>query len=587
MSNRLLGGVAALAIALGALAFPSAEPGLAASAECTGWTSSVVPPTSIRVYRTATGRTVTVPFRTYVEKVVAAEWGRSAPAAALRIGAVTVKQYAWYFTMHWRGGRDAAGRCYDVVDSTRDQLYDPGRRPSPAQLAAIEATWNVSLRKGDRFFMTGYRPGTGTCAARIDGWRLYQRDAVDCVRTRGDSAETLARRYFSNVSWTTPGAGDYTGDGRGDLAALSVDPVTGETTAKVYTSDLAYRESARASARAGITLDATPAEELLGRERGDVDGDGRADIVQLVETADGIAVEVMRGGPTGLAPAATWWRKALPPDPAEPVDPAEPTPPADPATPETAADPFELVVTDFDADGRADAGIVRALPDPTPPPPTEPGVEPPDDPDPPRAAVDVALSTGTAFASAVRRWEGPTDLATSTVLAGDVTGDGRGDLVVLAPLAAGGTSLAVAASAPGGRLGPLARWATEPRDLAEIRPLIGDATRDGRDDLVVVRRAGEDGIQLVVYRAAATAAVFERRYFGDPLAISFKGSRFSTADLSGDGRADLVALVDRGRDEAGLALGVDAVRFFSDGTRYAIRDWFTSSTLAWETAFPY
>jgi hypothetical protein len=590
MSHRLLGGVAALAIALGALAFPSAEPGLAASAQCTGWDSSIVPPTSIRVYRTAAKRTVTVPFRTYVEKVVAAEWGPTAPAAALRIGAVAVKQYAWYFTMYWRGGRDAAGRCYDVVDSSRDQLYDPGRRPSAAQLAAIEATWDVSLRKGERFFMTGYRPGTGSCLAHVDGWRLYQRDAVDCVRRHGDTAETLARRFFSNVSWTTPGTGDYSGDGQGDLALLSVDAATGETTVQVYTSDAAYRESARASARAGLALDATPGDELLGRERGDVDGDGLTDLVQLVETADGIALEVMRGDPAGLAPATTWWRKALPPDPAEPVDPAEPTPPADPADPappDSAADRFRLVVTDFDADGRADAGIVRALPDPTPPPPAEPGVEPLDDPEPPRAAVDVALSTGTAFASAVRRWEGPADLPTSTVLAGDVTGDGRGDLVVLAPLAGGGTSIGVAASAPGGKLGPLARWATEPGDLADVRPLVGDATRDGRDDLVVVRRAGEDGIRLVVYRASSTAPIFERRYFSDALAISFDGSRFSTADLSGDGRADLVALVDRGRDEAGLALGVDAVRFFSDGTRYTIRDWFTSPTLAWETAFPY
>ena len=136
MSNRLLGGVAALAIALGALAYPSAEPVQAASADCTGWTSSLVPPTSIRVYQTATKRTVTVPFRTYVEKVVAAEWGRSAPPAALRIGAVTVKQYAWYFAMYWRGGRDAAGRCYDVVrharaTSSTTPAAGPARPSSP------------------------------------------------------------------------------------------------------------------------------------------------------------------------------------------------------------------------------------------------------------------------------------------------------------------------------------------------------------------------------------------------------------------------------------------------------------------------
>ena len=583
MSNRLLRGVVALAIALGALAFPSAEPSRAASAECTGWTSSIVPPTSIRVYRTGTGRTVTVPFRAYVEKVLAAEWGRTAPPAALRIGAVTVKQYAWYFTMFWRGGRDAAGRCYDVADSTRDQLYDPGRRPSAAQLAAVAETWNVSLRKGDRFFMTGYRPGTGSCTANIDGWRLYQRDAVSCVRRHGDTAETLARRFFSSLSWTVPGTGDYTGDGRGDLAALTVDPLTGETTAQVFTSDIDYRTAARAGNGAELALDETPADLLLGRASGDVDGDGRADLVQLVRTADGIALEVMRGGPAGLAPAATWWREAIPPT--EPAVPADPADPANPAPPDSLADSYRLVVADFDADGRADAGIVRALPGDPPAPPETPG-------DPPvtvvpAAALDVVASLGTRFAAAERTWEGPADLATSTVLAGDVTGDGRGDLVVLAPLPTGGTDLLVAESTARNGLGRLASWGTEPTSLDSIRPLIGDATRDGRDDLVVIRRTDADGIRLVVYRASASAPAFERRYFSDPLAIPFAGSRFSTADLSGDGRADLVALVDRGDDATGLPLGLDAWRFISDGTAYEPGAWFTIETLDWETTFPY
>jgi Stage II sporulation protein len=585
MSNRLLRGVVALAIALGALAFPSAEPSRAASAKCTGWTSSLVAPTSIRVYRTGTRRTVTVPFRTYVEKVVAAEWGRTTAPAALRIGAVTVKQYAWYFTMFWRGGRDAAGRCYDVSDSTRDQLYDPGRRPSAAQLAAVAETWNVSLRKGDRFFMTGYRPGTGSCTAHIDGWRLYQRDAIACVRTYGDTAESLARRFFSSVSWTVPGAGDYTGDGRGDLAALTVDPVTGETTAQVFTSDIDYRTAARAEARAGMTLDETPADQLLGRASGDVDADGRTDLVQLVRTADGIALEVMRGGPTGLAPAATWWREAIPTEPAVPADPADPANPANPASVDSLADSYRLVVADFDADGRADAGIVRALPVDPPAPPEAPGDPPPTAV--PLAALDVVASSGTRFAAAERTWEGPADLATSTVLAGDVTGDGRGDLVVLSPLPTGGTDLLVAASTARNGLAPLASWGTEPASLDSIKPLLGDATRDGRDDLVIVRRTDQDGVRLVVYRTSATAPTFARRYFSDPLAIPFSGSRFSTADLSGDGRADLVALVDRGVDAAGLPLGTDAWTFISDGLAYTSRAWFTSETLNWATTFPY
>ena len=205
MRIRLIGGIVAAAVALGALALPGAMPAQAGSARCTGWTSTLVPPTSIRVYRTATRRTVTVPFRTYVEKVMAAEWGAGAPVAALRVGAVAVKQFAWYYAIYWRGGRDAAGRCYDVRDSSIDQVYDPSRRVAASHLAAVAATWRVSLRKGERFFLTGYRPGTGVCGANLDGWKLYQRDAVNCVHRHGDLAEGLARRFFSYVSWITPG----------------------------------------------------------------------------------------------------------------------------------------------------------------------------------------------------------------------------------------------------------------------------------------------------------------------------------------------------------------------------------------------
>ncbi len=371
MRNRLVGAIAALAVALGALAFPSAEPAQAASA-CTGWTSSFVPPTSIRVYRTTSRRTQTVSFRRYVEKVMASEWGTTAPPAALEVGAIAVKQYAWYYAMHWRGGRDRAGQCYDVVDTTRDQLYNPSRTPTANQLAAVAATWWVSFRKGDRLFLTGYRAGTGSCTANVDGWRLYQRDAVACVRRYGDTAETVARRFYSNLSWVVPGAGDVTGDGRGDVPTVTVDPATGATTATVTTADTAYSEPAVDPSLGIVPLTTTPADRLLGRTAADVTGDRRPDLVQLVRTDTGTALEVMVATPSGYAPAATWWSDtAVPTDPAVPVDPALPVVGAT-----LGEGTFRLVVGDFTGDGIADAAIVRIRPaaiPPDAPPETPPG----------------------------------------------------------------------------------------------------------------------------------------------------------------------------------------------------------------------
>ncbi len=386
---------------------------------------------------------MTVPFRTYVEKVMAAEWGAGAPVAALRVGAVAVKQFAWYYAIYWRGGRDAAGRCYDVRDSSIDQVYDPSRRVAASHLAAVAATWRVSLRKGERFFLTGYRPGTGVCGANLDGWKLYQRDAINCVHRHGDLAEGLARRFFSYVSWITPGAGDYTGDGRGDLAVVSAAPDTGETTATIHTSDVPYRAAAAAGDLAGSVLTTVPPDRLLGRAAGDVNGDGVADLVQLVRADDGVALEVMKASAAGFLPAARWWSDAS--DPAELGDGV-----------------YRLVVTDFTGDGVADAGVLRmraggiAMPPADPSlPPTDPPTPPPD---PPSTSVFVAASTGSAFAAVKRTWTTEADLSTSEFRAGDLNGDGLGDLVVLSPLppavpadptvpvVPGGTALRVALS---------------------------------------------------------------------------------------------------------------------------------------------
>jgi hypothetical protein len=577
MRIRLIGGIALVAFTLGALAFPSAMPAQAGSTKCTGWTSTLVPPTSIRVYRTATRRTVTVPFRTYVETVMAAEWGPAAPAAALRVGAVAVKQFAWYYAIYWRGGRDAAGRCYDVLDSSVDQIYDPRRATVAAHAAAVASTWKVSLRKGERFFLTGYRPGVGICAANLDGWKLYQRDAVNCVRRYGDLAEGLARRFFSNVSWITPGDGDYTGDGRGDLAVVSVAPDTGETTAQVYTADVDYRSETAAGSLAGAVLTTVPSDRLLGRVAGDVTGDGLMDLVQLVRADDGVAVEVIQGSAAGFVPATRWWGDA-----------------ADPA--ELGEGAYRLVVADFTGDGTADAGIVRIRAG-VPATPTDPAAPPPDPsipPSPPSTTLLVAASTGSAFAAVKRTWAIDADLSTSEFRAGDVNGDGLADLAILAPVApagpdspALGTDLRVALAAPNGLLQRATTWGTEAAPLASMRALIGDADRDGRDDLIVVRRVGDDGTQVVVYRGPTSGTVFSRRYFTGVLPLSFAGTTFSTADSSADGRTDLFALVDLGVDAEGASLGTSVMRLLSDGVAFSIDPWVSDPALRWVTAAPH
>ncbi len=540
MRTRLIGGIAALAIALGALAFPSAEPAQARST-CTGWTSTLVPPTSIRVYRTAKKRTETVPFRTYVEKVMAAEWGATAPAAALRAGAIAVKQFAWYHAMYWRGGKDAAGRCYDVVDSSRDQIYDPSRSTAASHRAAVAATWWVTVRKGDRLFLTGYRPGTGACTAHIDGWKLYQRDAVDCVRRYADSDERLIRRFYSSVSWIRPGANDFTGDARGDAAVVITDPATGELTGRVFTADGIYAAAVRAAG--AVTLGIVPEGTLLGRVAADVTGDGRHDLVQLVASAAGVAeLQVMRGSADGFDPAATWWSSAS--DPAALL----------PGT-------LQLLAGDFNGDGKADAGLVR-----TPPPE---GAQ--------DAALWVATSSGHSFAPVRRRWLAAGDFTAARFLAGDFSGDGRADLAVLTGTDTTTLSGVAVTSPTDLRLTGPSTWAIESAPLTDIAAVVGDANRDGRDDILLVRRYG-DGIRVLVNRSTGTS--FTRTWYGLKQPVPFAGTRFTTSDLNRDGRADLLGFADRGTDASGASLGTDLWRLYSNGVVYSGGRWLSDASLA-------
>jgi hypothetical protein len=572
MRSRVVGALVAVTIVLGALAYPSAGP-VQARPACTGWTSSLRPPTSIRVLRTATQRTVTVPFRTYVERVMAAEWGPTHPPAALRIGAIAAKQYAWFFTMFWRGGRDAHGRCYDVVDTARDQVYDPSRRVAASHRAAVAGTWHVTLRRRDRLFMTGYRPGTGSCLANIDGWRLFQRDASDCVRRHGDTAEQLARRFFGPVSWVAPGAGDVTGDGRGDVLVASTEPETGALSVSVLTVDAAFRDAAAAAIADGEPLAITLPGQLLGRSTGDVNGDLRRDLVQLVTTEEGVALEVMLATATGLTPATTWWSSAT-----------DPAPPGE--------GELRLVVGDFTGEGFYDAAIVRIVPGETPSPGDVPGETPsPGDvpgetPSPggevPSTQVFLAPSTGSAFSPLLPTWTVAEDLSTSELHAGDVNGDGLADLIAVTPTLDGGTELRVALSTNARVLDSMTTWGSVPLPPSSLRALIGDVDRDGRTDIILILGTA-DGMEIMALRSPASGSAFMPQSMTGPLALPFETTRFSTSDLNRDGRADLVALVDRGTDVDGNDLGTQVWRLLSNSTATLdLHPWSVGLSLDWE-----
>lgn len=200
MRRLAMGGIAAMLAVVSITSVTPPAP-VSAAGSCTGWDSRRVPPRTIRVLLTDSGRVVQVPFRSYVARVMASgEWPSRLPRALLVAGGFAAKQYAWYYTLkghHRESYRTRSGVCYDVRNDTNDQLFYRGADPTQRQRDALAKLWNVSLRRSDRFILTGYRAASYSdlCARDADGWHLFARSAVHCAR-QDLSGKEILRRYY-------------------------------------------------------------------------------------------------------------------------------------------------------------------------------------------------------------------------------------------------------------------------------------------------------------------------------------------------------------------------------------------------------
>ena len=203
MSNRLTRSTAALLVAAAVTAILAAPgiPNRAAAASCTAWTSESQPPPAIRVYRVATGAVETVEFRTYLKNVLSREWISSWTTESLRAGALAVRAYAWYQVLHYRGFVTSGGACFDVFDSTRDQVYDPARPIYPGMAAAVDATWATLVTRDGHIFPAYYNAGAAgeACGANANGWKLYQWGSQACGLT-GRSAAQILTAYYAGAT---------------------------------------------------------------------------------------------------------------------------------------------------------------------------------------------------------------------------------------------------------------------------------------------------------------------------------------------------------------------------------------------------
>jgi len=171
--------------------------GPVAASSCSAWTSETVPPPTIRVFRHASGTVDTVSFKPYTKNVLSREWIGSWTAPSLQSGALIVRNYAWYQVLHWRGGVNASGACFDIRDDTWDQVYDPSQPTWSTAAAAVEATWSALVYRDGHIFPTYYNAGAvnEACGANANGWKAYQWGTQACG-LRGLTASQIVLTYY-------------------------------------------------------------------------------------------------------------------------------------------------------------------------------------------------------------------------------------------------------------------------------------------------------------------------------------------------------------------------------------------------------
>lgn len=176
----------------------------AAAASCSSWSSETDPPPTIHVFRHATGAVDTVDFPAYTANVLSREWIGSWTAESLRSGALAVKSYAWYQVLHWRGGVNPDGACFDLRDDTYDQVYDPSKATWASAAAAVDATWATRVLKNGAIFPTYYNAGTANepCGANANGWKLWQWGTQGCGLAGMTAAEMMLLYYYPGVTVT-------------------------------------------------------------------------------------------------------------------------------------------------------------------------------------------------------------------------------------------------------------------------------------------------------------------------------------------------------------------------------------------------
>ncbi|GAB3830448.1 hypothetical protein GCM10028799_57700 [Kribbella italica] len=308
------------------------------------------------------------------------------------------------------------------------------------------------------------------------------------------------------------------------------DPNTGIPQQRLYVRAVDQAGNAGAVTRA-YDLVASGNGAVIPRVRGDINGDGRADISAVLDHGWGrTAVWNVLSKPGGLQTGTLAWDSG-----------------------ENGG--FALYRTkpvqgDFDGDQRSDTVLFRE----------EAGR---------RISAYLLKSDGNAYTagSAPVWYSGAAGwpLSGARIVSGDVNGDRLDDIAVQLDNGNGTWRVMLY---PGGNLGTPVQWVTTGGDWSRSAPLLADIDGDGLDDLVDMVNLGNCRTQVTVRRSTGTSFSASPTTLYDGSSYCWEKSKPVVADVNGDGLDDVVAMYEHGPSD--LALRV----FVSNRTALTESQWY-------------
>ena len=402
--------------------------------------------------------------------------------------------------------------------------------------------------KSSRFFLTGYRAGTSnTCGADATGFKLFHRSTKACGEDGLKWREILRLYLKPYLEIVEPGRHHLIGTRHGDSTAM----VRNDASQWVAHAWPKGRDRRGAGAPAGIKISTS---DLVGFESGDVNGDGNDDLIWFRQTGNKTGrIKVALSTGAGYGPDQTWWEGNT----IVPLGSAK------------------LLVGDFHADDRVDVALLGKG----------------DADGKTRLVVFRRKPYGQTkkFAAPQQHWHGSHDHSqTAEAWAGDMSGDGRADLIIRQNPPGGGVRVKTAITRSPLRLdtdqrtyGLKVGWEDRSLNPAKVRMINGDLNRDGREDIALLY--GGTGRARVDRLTGRPKGGFRRsRLWSAPKSdpVPVKNTRLGAADVDYDGRTDLILYSDRSK---GTRVRVLKTRYASmvDSPKWA------ESSLPWRDLRPY